>query len=68
VNQVEGDTALQTDILEDLVEATHYVEVDASVRALPTGSAIRACRRVATVASIRSSTTCDSRSSAAKCP
>jgi hypothetical protein len=32
----------------------------------PTGSAVRACRRVATPASIRSITTCDSRSSAAK--
>jgi hypothetical protein len=33
----------------------------------PTGSAVRACRRVATPASIRSITTWVSRSSAAKC-
>jgi len=34
---------------------------------VPTGSAVRACRRVATPASIRSITTCISMSSAAKC-
>src|SRR4051794_33649747 len=45
--------------------ADRPVERAPSSTSVPSGSAIRACRRVATPASIRSSTTCPSRSSAA---
>jgi hypothetical protein len=45
--------------------ADRLVLVACAATVVPTGSPARACRRVATPASIRSSTTCDSRSSAA---
>ena len=63
---ISSASAVSVCLMNRRETADLLVDFEALVSCSPTGSATRACRRVATPASIRSITTCASRSSEAK--